>query len=136
MPEPKGPNPVVPNIESLRAIPKMRSRRRILWRRVKENTQENSGSSKKIKEEIAKLCASLTSFVSRRIEGRGSLGNTNGMEPKANFLCVRFPTIHKKHFKNMLYNRFKANNIMKLSPSFTTIKLAVKYIKVEDSTEL
>ena len=58
------------------------------------------------------------------------------MEPKAISLAVRFPTIHKEHFEDMLHNRFKPENILKLSTSFTTIKPWVKYTKVRDSIEL
>ena len=58
------------------------------------------------------------------------------MNPKAISLLVRFPTIHKEHFEDILHNRFKPENILKLSTSFTTIKPRVKYIKVGDSIEL
>ena len=58
------------------------------------------------------------------------------MDPKAISLLVRFPTIHKEHFEDILHNRFKPENILKLSTSFTTIKARVKYIKVGDSIEL
>ena len=64
------------------------------------------------------------------------MGNTDGMDPKAISLLVRFPTIHKEHFEDILHNRFKPENILKLSTSFTTIKPRVKYIKVGDSIEL
>ena len=87
---------------------------------------------RQLEEEIAKLRSSLTGSVSGQVEGAGYLGNTDGMDPKAISLLVRFPTIHKK---DILHNRFKPENILKLSTSFTTIK-TVKYIKVGDSIEL
>lgn len=58
------------------------------------------------------------------------------MDPKAISLIVCFSTIHKKHFENILHNRFKPENILKLFTSFTTIKSPIKYIKVGDSIKL
>lgn len=58
------------------------------------------------------------------------------MDPKAISLLVRYPTIHKEHFEDILHNRFKPKNMLKLSTSFAIINLRVKYIKVGDSIEL
>ena len=64
------------------------------------------------------------------------MGNTDGMDPKAISLIVRFSTIHNEYFEDILHNPFKHKNVLKLSTSFTTIKPWVKYIKVGDSIEL
>lgn len=85
---------------------------------------------------IAKLHSNLSNSVSGQVEDKGSLRNTDGIKPKAISLIVCFSTIHKKHFKDILYNRFKLKNILKLSTSFTTMKPHVIYIKVGDSIEL
>lgn len=53
------------------------------------------------------------------------------------FPCLfAYPIIHEEHFEDILHNRFKPENILKLSTSFATIKPRVKYIKVGDSIEL
>ncbi len=64
------------------------------------------------------------------------MGNTDSMDPKTISLIICFPTIYKEHLEDILHNRFKSENILKQSASFTTIKLHVKYIKVGDSIEL
>lgn len=52
------------------------------------------------------------------------------MDSQAVFLLFYFPTIHKKHFSNVLHNFFKPEKILKLFTSFILIKLRVKFIKV------
>lgn len=58
------------------------------------------------------------------------------MNPWAVFLLLCFPTIHKKHFFNIFHNCLKPENILKLSPSFTSIKSYVKYVKIGKGFEL
>ncbi len=95
-----------------------------------------SAEVRQLKEWIAKLCSNLTNFVSGLVEGGCSLGNIDGIDSKAISLIIRFPTIHKEYFEYILHNRFKPENILKLSTSFTTIKPHVKYIKMGDSVKL
>lgn len=56
--------------------------------------------------------------------------------PKPFLWFVRFPTMRKEHFEDILDNRCKPENILKLSTSLTKIKPWVKYTKVGDSIEL
>lgn len=91
---------------------------------------------RQLKEEIAKLYSNLPNSISKKFESGCSLENTDNMDPKAISLMILFLTIHKKHFKDILHNRFKPKNILKLSTSFTIIKLYIKYIKVRDNIEL
>lgn len=58
------------------------------------------------------------------------------MDPRAVSLLVRFPTIHKEHFSDILHNRFKPETILKLSTSFTSFKSRVKCAKVGERIEL
>lgn len=120
------------NIESLRATHNALQAQATLAARQNEKSTEVC----QLKEEITKLRSSLTNFASEQVEGRGLLGNTDGMDPKTISLIICFPTIYKKHLEDILYNCFKLENILKLSTSFTTFKLRVKYIKMGDSIEL
>ncbi|MCJ1346539.1 hypothetical protein MMC31_004757 [Peltigera leucophlebia] len=131
-PEPEGPNPVMPDVETLRATRDALQAQASLAARQGEKSAE----VRQLEEEIAKLRSNLTNSVSGQVEGGGYLGNNDGMDPKAISLLVRFPTIHKEQFEDILHSRFKPENILKLSTSFTTIKARVKYIKVGDSIEL
>ena len=131
-PEPKGLNPMMPNIEFLYATRNALQAQATLMARQGKMSAE----VRQLKEEIVKLRSNLANSVSELVEGGGSLGNTDGMDPKAISLIVCFPTIYKEHFEDILYNCFKPENILKLSTSFITIKSCVKYIKVGDSIEL
>lgn len=131
-PEPESPHPIMPDIESFRATRDALQVQATLAPRQDKKSVE----VRQLKDEIAKLRSNLTNFVSGQVKSGGFLGNTNGMDPKAIFLIVRFPTIHKEHFEDILHNYFKPKNVLKLSTSFTTIKPRVKYIKVGDSIEL
>ena len=117
---------MMPDIESLHAT------RNALQAQATLAARQGKKSAKvrQLEEEIAKLRSNPANSVSGQVEGRGSLENTDGMDRKAISLIVRFPTIHKEHFKDILHNCFKPENILKLSTSFTTIKPRVKYIKV------
>lgn len=77
---------------------------------------------RQLKKEIAKLRFNLTNLVSKQVESRSFLENTNVMDLKAITLIICFPIIHKEHFEDIFYNYFKPKNILKLSTSFTTIK--------------
>ena len=123
---------MMPDVEFLRTMWNALQAQAMLATRQGEKSAEVC----QLKKEIAKLRSNLANSVSGQVEGGGSLGNTDCMDPKTIFLVVCFPTIHKKYFKDILHNRFKPKNILKLSTSFTTIKLRVKYIKVGDSIEL
>ena len=131
-PEPESLNPMMPDVESLRATRDALQAQATLAARQGEKSAE----VRQLEKEIAKLRSNLANSVSGQVEGGGSLGNTDGMDPKAISLIVYFPTIHKEHFEDILHNRFKPENILKLSTIFTTIKPRVKYIKVGDIIEL
>lgn len=79
---------------------------------------------------------SLINLVSRQVEDKKHLANTNGKDSKAIFLLVCLLIIYKDQFEDIFYNRFKSKNILKLSTSYTIIKHRVKYIKVGDNIEL
>ena len=72
-PEPEGPNPVVPDIETLRATRDALQAQATLAARQGEKSAE----VRQLEEEIAKLRSSLTSSVSGQVEGGGYLGNTD-----------------------------------------------------------
>ena len=88
-PEPESPNPVMPDIETLRATRDALQAQATLAVRQSEKSAE----FRQLEVEIAKLRSSLTSSVSGQVGGGGYLGNTGGMDPKAIYLLVRFPTI-------------------------------------------
>lgn len=47
--------------------------------------------------------------ISGQVEGGGYLGTTDGMDFKAISLLVRFPSLYKEHFADILPNRFYIN---------------------------
>lgn len=133
MPEPEDLNPILNDIKAL-----CETRNTLQAQATLAACQgEKSAEVQHLEEEIACLHSNLSRpLVSGQTEGRGYAGNTDGMDTKAISLLICYSIIHKEHFEDILHNRFKPENILKLSTNFATIKPWVRYIKVGDSIEL
>ena len=61
--------------------------------------------------------------------------HAEGASPMFHSLIARFPMVDTEHFKNIRDNKFKVENIMKLSTEYESVQPKNKYLRI-GSTEV